>query len=735
MKNQKSHILFTVFIFILFLGCEKWTEHEKFQRPDWLPGKLYTTVSVQENLTLFTECLRLSGLDTILDVSGSWSVFAPTDEAMKTYLSANNYSSVSDIPADELEKISEFHVIQNPWTYEQLQSLTAFGWRTVDNSNRYSYAYKRQTMFKNPNEKYWFIKDDKDYRIVLDSTVSANYKKVYEDSRKYVPIFYDQYMTVNGITSDDFDFYFDRPYESGNVYYAGAKIIEYDIFAENGFIHVVDRVVNPMLNAKERLEKELPGESYKQFLQLVYWYYPSFEVNKSATENQPAYKLGGQYDTLWDLNYAKLEFDIHYEITGNFNSNLVNHNGMFAPTDGGFKDFMDGVLTANSGFPHWRDYKSLPIDVVDIIVKPHFTSFPLYPSTSMYHEIFNASGLGQNEGDIIRKEFGSNCTFIGIDSYIPNKVFTSVTGPVFCRPNFSFFRLAMQYSDTYEVIAEHPGELYFFPIPDYALKVDSSMVVNWIDRDENIYNFIEYNRNKHMFESLGQSTIRYRILNHVGTSVPNGSAEKEFIQTLGGYFVTWNHTNNTISGTYPSIKNTTGEVVTNTPVELEEPADNGKVWNVQYWFNFRSQNMKSALAQNTEFFRLLNKAGLIQDGSPDILFINKNEKYTIFVPSDLALAKFQADTLGIPELRKLLMHHFVQGEMIFTDNKKASGKYMTTNGDGLNIHTGPDIIEIADEKGNIYVSIPEEDNTTNIMISNESAVYSVIHKIDKVLLY
>jgi len=107
--------------------------------------------------------------------------------------------------------------------------------------------------------------------------------------------------------------------------------------------------------------------------------------------------------------------------------------------------------------------------------------------------------------------------------------------------------------------------------------------------------------------------------------VPNGSAEKEFIQTLGGYFVTWNHTNNTISGTYPSIKNTTGEIVTNTPVELEEPADNGRTWSVQYWFNFSSQSMKTALYEHTEFYRLLNKAGMVQEGSPDILFLNKNE--------------------------------------------------------------------------------------------------------------
>ncbi len=82
-------------ILSLCVGCNELSKHDIYKRPDWLPGKLFTTVSVQENLTLFTECLHLSGLDKIIDVSGSWTVFAPTDEAMKQYLSENHYSGIS----------------------------------------------------------------------------------------------------------------------------------------------------------------------------------------------------------------------------------------------------------------------------------------------------------------------------------------------------------------------------------------------------------------------------------------------------------------------------------------------------------------------------------------------------------------------------------------------------------------------------------------------------------------
>ena len=586
MRDFKTLLLLLGILFSLFVGCDELPEHEKFKRPDWLPGKLFTTVSVQENLTMFTECLRLTGLDTILDVSGSWSVFAPTDEAIKLYLSENSYANISDIPLDELKKFTKFHIIQLPWSLEQLKSLGVNGWKAVDDGNSNPYAYKRETILKNPPEKYWIKRGNKKEIIVIDSTISKSYKMVFVQSRKYVPIFYDTYLTKNGITPEDYKFYFNRVYEPGNVYYAGARILKADIFAENGFVHIIDRVVNPMLNAKEILDKEMGDETYKLFLEMVYWYYPNFSPNMTATFNQPAVRLGAIADTLWDLNYSTLAFDLQKECSDIINQTLIRHNGLIAPTDETFRKFIDGTLTIKSGFPHWPDYKSLPNDVVDLIVAQNFMSSPIYPSKSQYQKVFKlASRFHQNEANIVRKDFGSNCTFIGIDSYIPDRVFTSVTGPVFCRPAFSIFRRAMVYSGAYDAIANHRGKLFFFPIPDNALMADSSLILNWIDK--NTYNFMTYNRMKRQMEGLGSNTLKNWILNQVGTSINNASTGKEIIRTLGGKNITWDHSNNTIQGTFPSTFGYKGNiVVTGTPFPLDEPADNGKSLSVKNWFNF-----------------------------------------------------------------------------------------------------------------------------------------------------
>ncbi len=739
MKNQKLHLLFLGMLF-LFFGCEKYNEQGKYQRPDWLPGKLYTTVLAQENLSMFAECLKLAGLDSILDVSGSWTVFAPDNEAMEQYLSDNHFTRISDIPSDELEKITEFHVIQNPWSLDQLQNLSAYGWRIGKYKNSDSYAYKRQTMYKRSDEKYWVKRMNRKEVIVIDSATTDRYKKVFVESRKNVPIFYDEYLDNNGLSSVDFSFYFNRPYEHGNVYYAGAKVIQSDIFAENGFVHIIDRVVNPMLNAKELLERDYPDESYKLFLEMVYLYYPSFMPNLTATYNQPEVRYGGLVDTLWDLSYSKLAFALHNESTGyegsDANQTLARHNGLFVPTDDAFREFIDGILTVKSGLPHWPDYRSLPQDIVDIIIAQHLKTSPLYPSTSQYQEIFKKKGrFQQSEDAIIRKEYGSNCTFLGLNYYVPDRVFTSVTRAVFCRPEYSSFRRAMIYSGAVDAIANHSGELYFFPIHDYALGPDSSLILNWINKEENIYNFREYDRFERRMQGISGNTLRKRILDQVGTTVPNGSANKEYIRTLGGNYITWDHSNNTIRGTAPSTIGYNGYVpVTNSPVPVDEPADNGKVWSVNYWFKFGDNNMITVLSGYTGFYSLLNKAGLIDVNSSKLLFIDEDENYTVFVPSDKALSNYRADTLNIVELRSFLKNHFIKGEIIFTDNKKPSGNYFTANGKSISIQTGPDVIKIPDKKGNAQVVISEKENITNIMVSEKSVVSSVVHGIDNVLI-
>jgi hypothetical protein len=220
----------------------------------------------------------------------------------------------------------------------------------------------------------------------------------------------------------------------------------------------------------------------------------------------------------------------------------------------------------------------------------------------------------------------------------------------------------------------------------------------------------------------------------VGISLPNGSANKEFIQNLAGNYIIWNNSENTVQGGSPSTVGFDGDIITVcNPVSLDEPSDNGKSWSVNYWFNFKRVNMFTVLYyDHRKFFDLLNKTGMVGHGN--FPFINNYQKYTVFAPSDEAIVNSQADTLDRVDLVKFIKNHFVQGALIFTDNKQPSGNYSTAGGGILDIQTGPDVIQVLDKAGNPYVAIQEQENTTNIMVSEVSTVSAVVHEIDKVLI-
>jgi uncharacterized surface protein with fasciclin (FAS1) repeats len=760
LPNPKLLILLLTVTGMFLKGCVDIYDQEKYQKPDWLAGKLYTQVAAQENLVQFTECLKILGFDTILDVSGSFTIFGPSDDAMAQYMADNQYSSVSDIPKPELDRIVKYHIIQNSWSKSQLQRLDFDGWIDPANPESEPKAYKRQTLLKNPTEKYWIKKRKTEDIIVLDSTTTNKYKKVYTRSRKYVPIFFDAFFDIYNLFSQDYRFYFDRDYEPGNIYYAEAKVIQSEIFAENGYVYVIDRVVKPKLNAKELLERELPGESYKVFLDLIYQF-PKFSSNLIETYDQTAARGGGTFDTLYDLSFPRLPFDIHEELTGP-NINVSNytylyHNGVYVPTDDAFQVFLDEVVTSKSGYPHWPNFESVPLDIKQIIVKSHFTANPVY-ATDINEGFKDGDGniIYLDEADIERKEFGSNCTFLGLNKTVVPRAFSSVTGPVYLRPGYSLFMYAMQHSKVLNAITKEGVDYAFFPIPDHVMAEDSSLMMEWIDQELNRYRFKAFSRTAESFVGQPAGVLGKRILNQVGTNRPTGSANKEFLQTLGSNFLIWNNLDATVRGSRPNTFGYQGDsLIFYTPVALEEPADNGVTWRVDSWFNHVKTEMFGALSAYPAFMNLIRQAGLYDETLYTFPFLTEGEFYTIFIPSAQALADYRADTLAQSELESFLKYHFVKGERIFTDNKLHWKNYETLRKDEastqfstvfstLNIRPGPDLIEILDASGESYVTITEAEGVSNVMVATDTddsstddtdfIITSVIHEIDSVLI-
>jgi len=354
-------------------GCRDYTDDEIYQPPSDLEGKLFDQINLEENsdLSTFANCLELSGISEIINKTGYYTVFAPTNEAFQIYFDEHpEYNGqLENIPRDELEKIARFHIIQNGWTLGQLRTMDYQGWIDPDDpSYDKPKGFKRATILLDTLKTEWVQVDKFNTRIVHQ--VSADESRiVFPDSRKYAPLYYQEYLSIYDYSSSDYEYFYNRPFEGGgSIYYASGKLVTDEIAAENGFVYKIDRDVEPMKNLQQIMED---NNDYKDFLSLIYEF-PEFDIDLDETFNQPGAREGLAVDTLFSLSFPDLTFSINKEITGQVTSSknytLREHNTLIAPDNNALEKLYNDIVLRSSGYPHYVKKEDVPDEITKIII-------------------------------------------------------------------------------------------------------------------------------------------------------------------------------------------------------------------------------------------------------------------------------------------------------------------------------------------------------------------------------
>lgn len=739
-----THLLVGLFAISFCSSCadDRFDEMEKYQRPEWLAGKIYTQISGQENMTIFSQFMKDTGFGELLDKTGTYAVFVPTDSVMRIFLMEKyGTPNASEIDLTVKADIVRYHIVPMPWSKSQLQSLNARGWiNMTDISNNQPRAYKRRTLFREPNKTYniqRFLSGSNPFDIILpDHASSSATRTVYTSSQKYVPLFFDGFMNAEDLSPADYSFYFDRPYESGQIYYANSKIIGDEIFAENGFVFTIDKVAEPLKNA-EQLLKDGP---YTQFLQLIH-NNSVFQFNQQATQAQEGADQGAEVTQLYNLSYPEIGFNIHDELVGGgHNNTMERHPGLLAPTDEAMDKFFNTYLKV------WgSSWNSVPKNIQRIIVNAHISVDPIYEkdiNSGFYNDINDK--VEESDISVKNVSYGSNSTFIGLNEVIVPKYFSSVSAPLFLNPNYSAFFGAYSEVNLISALKDQTADFSLFLIDDSSLSIDSSLFVMEIAERPGRFSVQAYDHSTENFVNMLSATYRdiltRRLFGQIGTQPILGFAKREFIETLDGRHIVVQ--NDTVSGGassqfgFNSGRDTT--VVFSEITNFE--VSNGRMYNSNGWLEFPTTNTYRRL-EGTRFLTLLNKAGLANTSNEQLTFIDPTERYTIFVPSDAALDSIQADTLSIEDLRTLVSFHIVRGQLIFTDGRQSQGAYRTLNNRFLHLNPQPDNLIILDKNHNIYydqLTLSPRSNLMGMFLQNSSEGYyisnSVVHHIETVIM-
>jgi uncharacterized surface protein with fasciclin (FAS1) repeats len=758
--SLKRTLLSTLILAIFVFSCRE--EFDKFERPEWLAGKVYTQILEIPELSTFARCIEITGYDKILDVSGSYTVFAPSNEAFNTWLAQNpNYNSIDDIPVSELSRIVKFHILQNPWTKKQLGLIDVYGWiDTLDAGNNKPYGFKRETLLLEANRKYGVTKGRE--ATITDTLNSDWHRIVATDLRKHAPVFFSEYLNITGISTADYQFYFDRPFEgTNNIHFVNGKIENDAIFAENGLVYIIDQVVTPLRNAYQILDDKSGPSNYGLFRELVNEF-SELDYNQSKTLQQPGVESGLEVDSLFDLSFPELAFDLASEKTqpppGIYglpqNVTTRYHHGIAAPTDDAFQRIVKDYIQIPGG---WGTLAGAPQNIRKIIANTHLSQNPIYPANFQQGFLNGESDYAKLDySQIIQKEYGSNSSFIGLNQAIVPRAFSSITGSVYLLRGYSKMMRAIEEAGLLSTLKRANNNYKFFVESDFKSSVDSSLIYNPINNSFSV--FLIGGSGEATELKLSRTSLRNLVLRHVAEYQPRGIARKEFVANMAGNYLVFNNETGEVRGSDPTTEGYMGSVeAPEFPTELKV-ADNGITYNIQNWFSFSSTSLYNQISTKFPVFHsLLKKAGLSLDKESRYSFINESEYYTVFVPSVEAMNEAGLNSLPVNELKNVLLLHFVQGEIIFTDGNKPAklretmrvdekSTQFTTYYTKLDIVPDIDKIRIKDKNGLDYAEVNESE-MTNILInsladlenSDVEEVYpnivttAVIHEVNKVL--
>lgn len=113
----KNRLLITAFLLAIGLGaCKKWDDHNQVGNPD-LKENLMEGISVNANLSKFTEYVKKAGLDSLLTSSKTFTVWAPSNDALQNL----DPAIVNDVA--RLKSFISNHIANQSYYTRNAQSL------------------------------------------------------------------------------------------------------------------------------------------------------------------------------------------------------------------------------------------------------------------------------------------------------------------------------------------------------------------------------------------------------------------------------------------------------------------------------------------------------------------------------------------------------------------------------------------------------------------------------------
>ncbi|MDR1763784.1 MAG: fasciclin domain-containing protein [Dysgonamonadaceae bacterium] len=615
-----SKILLGLVCVLSLVRCNDADEY--YDRPDWLEPPIYEVLQQEGRFGMYLQCVDRTEYAGVLKGAGLSTVFAPNDAAFQAWLQEKGYSSVAAIPDDEVRDLVAYSIVYSKWTAAHLADYLG----SINNETQYiTGAFKRKT------NCYALPYQDSEYdgNWVFNQTVnggiestSTNYQySLTMNNYKYLPVFTTQYFNSfpEPLTAADYNTFFPASQFTGtNI--QGGTLVKGDIAAENGLIHEVSTVNEPLKSIDDYLHESQYSEikSLLDFRNINGSYYfktyneTSSELLSVFQKMRPNDNIGKIYIKQYDLStlaFSPILENIYSEAAGGYDSEKTG-NTLFVPKNEALQKFIGEKL-----LKYYSSLDQLPIDVIATLLNTHMVNGLVWPSqykSSLNSQGEYVNGAGStgpdfNSAGILEKHFASNGFVYLTEDVIKSRFFETVYSEIYLNPVHNLLNIAyVNYYNTSlreelmrSVLNGYSSERYtMLNFTDEMINGDAfayDQITNTFDNTEMASNDDTRLRRLmrlHIFPGLVNSDIDSEVRNFTETPITNYNSWG-FLVAYSGDMIRYKNNQlqavgNIEDGTYVNV------------TKMDETFNNGLVFNVDRLLQYSPRESASGDARFTE---------------------------------------------------------------------------------------------------------------------------------------
>ncbi|MEO5683882.1 MAG: fasciclin domain-containing protein [Chitinophagaceae bacterium] len=637
----KGTLLLLVFATLL-TNCRKKAYDEYYGRPDTLESPIYQQLQGKGNFKSLLAAIDKAGYKNTLSAAGYWTLFAPHDSAFQVYFTEKGINGIGQLDSAACQQIVTYCLVYNAFKKERIadyQSSSTIGW--VPNI-----AFKRRTA------SYRGVYDGKDTAGKAMKMIASNrnnnlvnntFYAEADNNNKYIPYFTDNFLAAKNLSAADYAYFYpNTTYTGFNV--VDAKVTEKDITAENGVIHVVNRVIT----ALPSIDEYIAGKpEYSLFKGLFDKYLVEYILNSGVTQKNQAI-TGNPASVFTKVYNSALGFSLNNEnfLKQQDNDGQQNTYTIFVPTNTVLQSYINTVLLEN-----YSKLEDLPRSIIYDFINAHLWQTAVWPSKfANTFNVLNEEARFDPASNVVDKKVLSNGIFYGTNKVQESNLFSSVYGKAYLDPKYSMMASLLNIELKYTISNIHQ-KYTMFMISNQVFNAEGYFADPTVSNDINNQWRFTPPAGSAATASTGSTTLvrLQRILNmHV---VPEIDMTATQLASEGAAL--------SFSGEYIGYKNNkvfgSGniDVASSASVVSSVATKNGTVHYISRMLMFSDTSIgnhvkrlgTATTSPYNSFWRFLSNSPIFTAATGDIVGVSAGTFYTLFIPTNAAILQAVNDGL------------------------------------------------------------------------------------------